>query len=102
MLGLRQPPPTGPCLGPSDVLRAGTMAGFAANADLREACGKAIGRRIVILAHAGRMALRAHEVPILVELRPMQKVVVANLLVGIEMKPALTTLVPRSTVPGER
>ena len=78
------------------------MAGLAADADLGPAGGEAVGRRVVILAHAGRVALGAHEVPVLIELGPMQHVVVTDLLVGIEVEPALAALVLRAAVPGDR
>ena len=78
------------------------MTRLAADADLREARGEAVGRRVVILAHAGRMALRAHEIPVLVQLGPVQHVVVLDLLVRIEMEPALAALVLRPAVPGDR
>ena len=78
------------------------MAGLAADADLGEGGGETIGCCIVILAHAGRVALRAHEIPVLVQLGPMQGVVVLDLLVRIEMKPALSALFLRPAVPGDR
>ena len=78
------------------------MAGFATHADFREARGKAIVSRIIVLAHAGRMALRAHEIPVLVQLSPMQDVIVFDLLVRIEMEPTLATLLLRTSVPGDR
>ena len=78
------------------------MTRLAAHADLREARGKAIVGRVIVLAHAGRMALRAHEVPVLVQLGPVQNVVVLDLLVRIEMKPALAAFVLRPAVPGDR
>src|SRR5262249_20437166 len=53
-------------------------------------------------AHAGRVAPGAHEVPVLVQLGPMQDVVVLNLLVRIEVKPPLPALLLRSAVPGDR
>ena len=78
------------------------MAGLAADADLGPGGGEAIVRRIVVLAHAGRVALGAHEVPVLVQLGPVQDIVVADLLVGIEVEPALAALVLRPAVPGDR
>src|SRR5262245_14725870 len=95
-------PPTRPPIGPADVLGARAMARLTADADLGEACGEAIGRRVVVLAHAGRMAFRTHVVPILVQLGPVQKVVVTDLFVGVEVEPALTTLFPGTAVPGNR
>ena len=88
--------------GPADMPRPLSMTGLAAHADFREAGGKAVGCRIVILAHAGRMASRAHEIPVLVQPGPVQHVVVLDLLVRVEMKPALAALLLRPAVPGER
>src|SRR5262249_48299957 len=95
-------PPTRPPIRPADVLGAWAMASLTADADFREGCGKAIARWVVVLAHAGRMAFRTHIVPILVQLGPVQKVVVTDLFVGIEVEPALTTLFPGTAVPGNR
>src|SRR5262249_5286312 len=87
---------------PGDVSGALAMAGLAADADLGPGAGEAIIRRVVILAHAGRVALRAHEIPVLVQLGPMQDVIVLDLLVRIEMEPALSALLLRAGVPGDR
>jgi hypothetical protein len=78
------------------------VAGLAADADLGPGGGEAVRRGVVILAHAGRMALRAHEIPILVQLGPVQDVVVLDVLVRIEMKPALAAVALRAAVPGDR
>ena len=48
------------------------------------------------------MALGAHEIPVLVQLGPVQHVVVADVFVRIEMKPALAALILRPRVPGNR
>ena len=48
--------------------------------------------RIVILAHAGRMALRAHKVPILFQLCPVEDIVVLDVFVRVEVEPMLATL----------
>src|SRR5215211_5127975 len=77
---------------PADVTRALAVAGLAADADLREARGKAVVRRVVVLAHAGGVALGAHEVPVLVQPGPMQDVVVLDLFVRVEVEPALAAL----------
>src|SRR5205807_9119644 len=58
-------------------------------------------RRLVILGDPGRMALRAHEIPVLVQLGPMQDVVVLDLFVRVEMKPALAALLLGTRVPGD-
>ena len=78
------------------------MAGLAADVDLCPGGGEAIIYRVVVLAYTGRMALGAHEVPILIQLSPMQDVVVANLLIRIEVEPALAATVLRPAVPGDR
>src|SRR5262245_56792063 len=88
--------------GPSEVVGPGALTGLAADADLRKSRGEAIGLRRVVLAHAGRMTFGTHEVPILVELGPVQEVVVPDLLVGIKVKPALATLLLGPGVPGQR
>src|SRR5262245_24756807 len=87
---------------PGEVSGALAMACLAADADLCPGAGEAVIRRVVILAHAGRVALRAHEVPVLVQLGPMQDVIVLDLLVRIEMEPALSALLLRAGVPGDR
>src|ERR1700750_1027177 len=78
------------------------MTGLAADADLGPTRGKTVVRRVVVLLHAGGMALGAHEIPILIELGPMQDVVVADLLAGIEVEPALPAFVLWPRVPGDR
>ena len=102
ILALAERPPALLLLGPGDVRRALPVTGLAADIDLRPGGGEMIGRRIVVLAHAGRVALGAHEIPVLVQLRPVQEVAGADLLVGIEVEPALAALVLRAAVPGER
>ena len=102
VIALAERPPALLRPGPADVPRALSMTRLAAHADFREARGEAVGRRVVVLAHAGRMALRAHEIPVLVQPGPVQHVVVLDLLVRIEMEPALAALVLRPAVPGER
>ena len=89
-------------LRPADMARSGAVAGLAAHVDLRKRGRIAIVCRIIILAHAGRMALRAHKIPILVQLGPVQNIVVLDLLVRVEMEPAVTSLLFRPAVPGDR
>ena len=102
IVGLGGRPPSPTRMRPVHVARALAVAGLAADADLGEVRREAVLRRVVVLAHAGRMALGAHEVPVLIELRPVQDVVVLDVLVGIEVEPALAALVLRPRVPGER
>src|SRR5215467_10456893 len=47
------------------------------------------------------MAFGAHEIPVLIESGPVQHVIVLDLFVGIEMKPALAALVHWPAVPGD-
>ncbi len=102
VLALAEWPPALLRAGPADVPRPLSMTRLAAHADFREARGEAVGRRVVILAHAGRVASRAHEIPVLIQPGPVQHVVVLDLLVRIEVKPALAALVLRPAVPGDR
>ena len=102
VVNLAEGPPAFLIARPGDVTRSLAVACLAANADLRKSRGKSVVHRIVILAHAGRVALRAHEVPVLVQLCPMQNVIVPDLLVRIEMEPALAAFVLRPAVPGDR
>ena len=55
---------------PGDMSRARAVAGLAADVDLRPGRGEAVRRGIVVLAQPGRMALGAHEIPVL--LQPVQ------------------------------
>src|ERR1700756_1560590 len=77
------------------------MARLATDADLGPGGGKIIFGCVVVLVHARRMALGAHEIPVLIELGPVQHVVVLDLVIGIKMKPALTSPAFRSAVPGD-
>src|SRR6266436_1876042 len=102
ILALAERPKTLPGARPADMTRALPVTGLAADADLRPGGGEAVVGRIVVLAHAGRVTFRAHEVPVLVQLSPMQDVVVLDLLVRVEMEPALAAFVLGPAVPGER
>src|SRR5262249_19473403 len=87
---------------PSNVVRALAVAGLAADADFGPGGSEAIVCRVVVFVHSGRMALGTHEVPILVQFGPMQYIIVFDLLVRIEMEPALAGLIFRPAVPGDR
>ena len=102
VLMLAEWPPALLVVRPSNMARALAVAGFTADADLRPFRIETIARRIVILFHAGRMALGAHEIPVLVQLGPMQEIVVLDLLVRVEMEPALAALLFRPAVPCDR
>ena len=88
-------------LRPGDVGRAGAVAGFAGDVDLRPGRGIGVFLRVVVLAQLGRMALGALEIPGLIDPCPVQRIAGLELLVGIEMEPALAALVLRPAVPGD-
>src|SRR5712671_3212624 len=77
---LAERPPASLPLRPVDVARPLPVTALTADADLREGRGKAVSGRVIVLAHAGRMAFRTHEIPVLVQLGPIQDVVVLDLL----------------------
>src|SRR5580693_3279847 len=102
VIALSERRPTLSFLRPTNVPGSGAVARLAAHADLRKGGRVAIIRGVIIFSHAGRMALCAHEIPILVQLGPVQSVVVLDILVRIEMEPMLAALVLRAAIPGER
>src|SRR5262249_51418557 len=87
---------------PDGVARALPVAGLAADADLGPGGGEAVVRGVVVLAHPGRVALRAHEIPVLVQLGPMQNIIMLDHLVRLEMEPGLAAFLLRPAVPGDR
>ena len=102
ILALAKRPPALLLTRPGGVARALAVTGLTADADFRPGCREAVGLGVVVLAHAGRVAFRAHEVPVLVQLGPVQDIVVLDLLIGIDVKPALAAFVLRPAVPGDR
>lgn len=88
-------------MGPCHMPRAGAVTGLAADADLSPLRVKAVGRGVVVLAYTGRVAIRAHEVPVLRRTRPVQFVAMDDPLVQVEVEPALSTRLPRPAVPGD-
>src|SRR5258708_9209592 len=81
------------------MARSLPVARLATDADLGEGRCEPVVCRVVILPNAGRMALGAHEVPVLVEFCPMQHIVVTDFLLRIEVKPTLTASVLCPAVP---
>ena len=61
----------------------------------------AVGLQVIAAPQVGRVAVGAHPVPVLIDPGPVQLVVVRDLLVGIEVEPALAALLLRPRVPGE-
>src|SRR5262252_7752788 len=87
-------------LRPRDVIGAGAVAGFARDIDLGPRARERLRRRVIVLAQRRRMAFRAHEVPVLFDAGPVQRVARAQLLVGVKMEPALAAPGFRPRVPG--
>lgn len=84
------------------MARALAMARLATDADLGKMRGKAIMHSVIILVHICRMAFGAHEVPVLIQLGPMQNIVMSDPFVWIEMEPALAALLFRPRIPRDR
>src|SRR5450432_161892 len=102
VIDLSERPPAVFAARPTDMAGALTMASLAANADFRKRRRELVVRRVIILPDAGGVALRAHEIPVLVEPGPMQHIVVADFLVRIEVKPVLTAFLFRPAIPRDR
>ena len=90
-----------PRLRPGDVARARPVAGLAGHVERRPGGMVAVRLQVIAAPQIGRVAVGAHPVPVLVDPCPMQLVVVRDLLVGIEMKPALAALLLRPRIPGQ-
>ncbi len=82
-------------VGPRRVAGARSVAGLAADHDLRPGRLEGVGGRIVALADGRRVAVRAHGVPVLRLARPVQPVGRRDLLAGVEEEPAPGAGVPR-------
>ena len=88
-------------LGPGHVGGPGPVAGLAGDVELRPGRRVGVRRRGIALLHVGRVALGAHEVPVLVGARPVQRVAEGNLLLRVEVEPALPSLLRRPGVPAD-
>src|SRR5215475_5580216 len=88
--------------GPFQVAGGRAVARFAADVDRLPVGRESIGGGIVVLPDAGRVAVGAHEVPVLRRPRPVQLVVVRHAFGGVEVKPALAACFLRTRVPGDR
>src|SRR5262245_50326821 len=84
------------------MARALSVARLTPDADLGKVRSEGVVRRVVILRDPGRVTLRTHEVPVLIQPGPMQDVIVPDRLVGVEVEPALAAFILRSRVPGDR
>ncbi len=81
-------------LGPGEVRRTGSVAGLAADVDLRPGGFEGPGLGVIALDQIGRVALGAHPVPVLRVARPVKPVVGRDVLVGIEVEPLAADGVP--------
>jgi hypothetical protein len=81
--------------------RTRSVTGLARDVDLRPLGSEAIRFRIEVLLHSGRVTLRAHEVPVLVDAGPVQTVAGLDGLAGVEREPALAAGLPGTRVPGD-
>src|SRR5262245_54097281 len=84
------------------MARARAVARLATHVDLRPARIESISRRVVVLPDARRMAVGAHEVPVLRRTCPVELVVVRDAIGRVKMKPTLAALRRRTRIPGDR
>ena len=82
-------------LRPRDVRATGAVAGLAADVHFRPLGVVRVRLRVVVTPQVRRMALGAHQVPVLVAPGRVQRIVGRVAVVGIEREPALLLRVPR-------
>src|SRR3989304_8061521 len=87
-------------VGPGHVPRAWAVAGPATHRALGPLRLEAVSNQVIVLAHAGRVAVGAHEVPILRWLGPVQLVLVGNPLARVHVEPPLPPTRLGACVPG--
>src|SRR5439155_24263117 len=85
-----------------DVVRARAVAGLAPDGEIGPGRRVAVMDRVVVPPQVRRVAVRAYVVPVLLEARPVQRIAMVDVLVGIQMKPAPAARLLRSRVPGDR
>ena len=96
-------PIRGPGLGgPVHMVGALAVAGFAGDVDFAVGGLVGIAGGVVALPQVGRMALGALQRPVLVATGPVQRILVVDLLAGLQMEPALAALILRPRIPGDR
>ncbi|HVA76322.1 MAG TPA: hypothetical protein VNF27_00425 [Candidatus Binataceae bacterium] len=88
-------------LRPRHVIGAGTVASLTRDIDLRVRSGKAASGSIVVLAQIGRMTIRTHVVPVLIDSSPMPRVPIGDRFTGIKCEPSLTAARARAAIPGD-
>jgi hypothetical protein len=88
--------------GPLDMGRCRAVTGFAGDVDLAPGGVIGLAGRIVALAQIGRMALGTLQCPVVVDAGPVQGVAMVDLLLWIEVEPALPAFALRPRIPGDR
>ena len=86
-------------LGPPGVLGSRPVAGLATHIHLRPLGCVGGGGGIEVFPEIGRVAVRAHVVPVEMQAGPVEQIIGRDFLVGIEVVPALPALVDRARVP---
>src|ERR1039458_6670219 len=81
------------------MIGTGSVAGFAGDVDLRPRRRIAVLGKVAIFPQIGGTAVGAHVVPRLVSSRPMQRIGVRYLLVGVEVEPALAVVLLAPRIP---
>src|SRR6056297_55540 len=81
-------------IGPFEVCRTGPVTGLAAHPDLAEGRGVAAQGLVIALLECGGMALGTARVPVLVGPGPVQGIIRRQVLVRVEVKPAIFLRVP--------
>ena len=78
------------------------MTGFAGDVQLRPGRRIGVAGCVVVALEFRRVAVGAHPVPVLAQAGPVQRILVGDAIVGIEVKPASATLLLRSRIPCDR
>ncbi len=91
------------CAGPGlrKVLRTRAVTGLAADRDLGVRRGERVRVHRVVRPQVGRVAFGTGVVPVQVDLAPVERIVRADVLVGVEVEPALSALCLGPRVPGD-
>ena len=90
-----------PLFSQRQMLFAGTVAGLAAHVQFRKFCIERAGLCLVVLLQVGAVAFGAAGVPVLVGAGPVQRVLVIDLLVRVQVIPALPALGGGARIPGD-
>lgn len=75
------------------------MACFTRHINVRPGCLVPVVLKVVVLLEVSRVTFGAHIIPVLVGTRPVSDIVVRDILIRVEVNPALTSFLERPTVP---